>query len=119
MRKETSTNFENEQRILESCAIAYTIALIGGRWKPTILWHLISGPKRYKDLKEIIPGISERMLAHSLKELEQDGLLQKKKSPGFPSRVDWELTPLGRSMENLLQSISKWGKQQQEIQNRI
>lgn len=110
MRKETSTNFSNEQRILESCAIAYTISLIGGRWKPTILWQLIQSSARYKDLKESIPGITERMLTVSLKELEQDGLIRKETHTGFPRKVEYSLTELGWSMESMLRGMSDWGR---------
>lgn len=109
MRKETSTNFSNEQKILGSCAIAYTISLIGGRWKPTILWQLLQSPARYKELKEVIPGITERMLTISLKELEKDGLIVKKTHAGFPRKIGYSLTELGWSMESMLLSLSVWG----------
>lgn len=110
MRKETSTNFNNEQRILESCAVAYTLSLIGGRWKSTILWQLIQSPLRYKELKELIPGITERMLTMCLKELEQDGLVKKFTHAGFPRKVEYSLTELGWSMESMLQGLSDWGR---------
>jgi DNA-binding HxlR family transcriptional regulator len=110
MRKETSTNFSNEQRILESCAIAYTISLIGGRWKPTILWQLIQSPLRYKELAALIPGITERMLTMCLKELEQGGLIRKDTHAGFPRKVEYSLTELGWSMESMLRGLSDWGR---------
>jgi DNA-binding HxlR family transcriptional regulator len=110
MRKETSTNYENEQMILESCAMAYTLSLIGGRWKPVILWQIMTAPKRYKQLKEAIPNISERMLTGALRELEKDGLVSRITHPSFPPQVEYELTSLGRSMEPFLQSMSDWGK---------
>jgi DNA-binding HxlR family transcriptional regulator len=111
MRKETSTNYENEQVILESCAMAYTISLIGGRWKPTILWQLMEFNRRYRQLKDVIPNISERMLTAALKELEQDGLIKKITHASFPPKVEYELTALGRSMEPFLKGMSDWGKQ--------
>jgi len=110
MRKETSTNFENEAMILESCAMAYTISLIGGRWKPAVLWLLITSARRYTQLKVAIPGISERMLTATLKELEGDDLIRRIVHSSFPPRVDYELTVLGRSMEPLLKNMSEWGK---------
>jgi DNA-binding HxlR family transcriptional regulator len=110
MRKETSTNFSNEQKILESCAIAYTISLIGGRWKPTILWQLMQGTVRYKELKELIPGITERMLTISLKELEKDGLIQKNTHTAFPRKIEYSLTESGWSMESMLRGLSEWGR---------
>lgn len=110
MRKETSTNFENERMILESCAMAYTISLIGGRWKPAILWQLSQTFMRYKHLKGVIPNISERILTKALKELEQDGLIKKTIYASFPPRVEYKLTALGKSMKPLLKNMSDWGK---------
>jgi DNA-binding HxlR family transcriptional regulator len=110
MRKETSTNFSNEQQILESCAMAYTISLIGGRWKPTILWQLMHASSRYKDLKAIIPGITERMLTISLKELEKDGLVKKETHASFPRKIEYSLTELGWSMRSMLHVMSEWGR---------
>jgi DNA-binding HxlR family transcriptional regulator len=109
MRKETSTNFSNEQLILESCAMAYTISLIGGRWKPAILWQLMHAPGRYSALKALIPGITERMLTVSLKELEQDGLIRKKTHAGFPRKIEYSLTESGWSMQSMLRMMSEWG----------
>ncbi len=108
-RKITSTNFSNEQQILESCAMAYTISVIGGRWKPTILWQLMHRSRRYKELKEVIPGITERMLTISLKELEKDGLVQKNTHAIFPPKVEYALTETGRSMESMLRDMAEWG----------
>lgn len=108
-RKISSTNFSNEQHILESCAMAYTISVIGGRWKPTILWQLMQASRRYKELKEIIPGITERMLTISLKELEKDGLVQKNTHAVYPRKVEYTLTETGWSLESMLQHMSDWG----------
>jgi DNA-binding HxlR family transcriptional regulator len=114
MRKITSTNFENEQQILESCAMAYTVSLIGGRWKSTILWQLMQKPKRYTELKAVIPNVSERMLTSALKALEEDGLIVKKVYPGFPRKAEYGLTPLGKSMKDMLRMMSDWGKKHQQ-----
>ena len=114
MRKETSTNYSNELQILHSCAMAYTISIIGGRWKPTILWQLVQANMRYKELKDIIPGITERMLTISLKELEKDGLIQRNTSNSFPRRVEYSLTHLGWSMKSMLQYMSEWGSKHKD-----
>lgn len=115
MRKETSTNFTNQQLILESCAMAYTLSLIGGRWKPTILWQLMHAPGRYSVLKELIPGITEKMLTSSLKELERDGLIQRETEKGFPRTIKYSLTELAFSMQSMLQSLSDWGHAHKKI----
>ena len=67
MRKQSSTNLENELLINGNCDMAYTLDLIGGRWKPSILWRLVSGPMRYSDLRRSLPAVSERILILQLR----------------------------------------------------
>jgi DNA-binding HxlR family transcriptional regulator len=115
MRKMNSTNAVNEQQILQSCGMAYTLSLVGGRWKPAILWALVNnGILRYGQLRKIVVGVSERVLATQLKELEGDGLVERMAYAEVPPRVEYKLTPLGQTMEPLLHSISAWGEQYKE-----
>lgn len=109
MRKVTSTNALNEELINKGCGVAYTISLIGGRWKPAILWCLLRGKKRYSELRDDINGVSERVLVLQLRELEKDQLIKRTVYPEVPPRVEYEITPLGLSMEVVLQQISDWG----------
>jgi DNA-binding HxlR family transcriptional regulator len=109
MRKESSTNALNEQKINKNCGMAYTLTLIGGRWKPTILWRLLNGKMRYSELRKSIPEASERILVLQLRELEKNGLLSRVVFPEVPPRVEYELTPLGLSMQSMLEGISDWG----------
>ncbi|HLS95798.1 MAG TPA: helix-turn-helix domain-containing protein [Sphingobacterium sp.] len=110
MRKELSTNYANEKRILAGCGMAYALSVIGGRWKPSILWQLLQvGKMRYSELRKALPGISERMLVAQLRELEKDQLVHRIVHPEVPPRVEYELTPLGHSMQPMLQSMSDWG----------
>jgi DNA-binding HxlR family transcriptional regulator len=114
MRKASSTNTLNEEKIKKTCGMAYTLTLIGGRWKPTILWRLLEGKMRYNELRKSIPDASERILVLQLRELEKDGLIKRVVFPEFPPRVEYELTPLGLSMQSLLESISDWGDRNRE-----
>lgn len=109
MRKENSTNTENEANIIRNCGMAYALSVIGGRWKPAILFSLLSGKMRYNELFKSISGISERMLVAQLRELEQYGLVKRIIYPEVPPRVEYELTSLGLSTKSMLQSISEWG----------
>lgn len=110
MRKENSTNALNEREILDSCGMAYTLSLIGGRWKPTILWRLTKGKKRYSELRNSIPNVSERILVMQLRELEKDALINRTVYAEVPPRVEYQLSDLGRSLLPLLQNISDWGE---------
>ena len=109
MRKKTSTNFVNEQQILESCSMALTISLLSGRWKPTILWHLQKEGLTYTDLKRKLQGVTERMLVKQLQELEESKLITKKPLADGPNRAVYVLTETGSSIIPLLKQIEKWG----------
>ncbi|PTT01606.1 transcriptional regulator [Pedobacter sp. HMWF019] len=108
MRKISSTNFRNEQILHELCDAAFTLSVLGGRWKLTILVKLLEGSKRFSDLKATIPAITERVLALQLKSLEKNGLIEKfidsDKLPFYTT------TNLAQSLEPVIYSLSSWGK---------
>ena len=111
MRKSNSTNALNEQAILEQCGMAYTLSLVGGRWKPSILWALTKNEKvRYSHFKKVIPEMSDRILALQLRELEADKLIRRVVYAEIPPRVEYELTDLGRSMQSMLEQMTSWGE---------
>jgi DNA-binding HxlR family transcriptional regulator len=115
MRKKTSTNWINEKKITASCGMGYTLSLIGGRWKAGILWALVEkGTLRFSEIRDELSGISERMLAKQLDEMEEDALINRIAYPEVPPRVEYELTELGHSMESMLQKMSEWGKMHQQ-----
>lgn len=109
MRKETSTNALNEKQINDTCGMAYSLSIIGGRWKPAILCRLTHGKMRYSDLKNSIASISERMLVSQLRELETDQIIKRIVYPVVPPKVEYELTALGETMKSMLQAMSDWG----------
>ena len=110
MRKQNSTNLENETLINASCGMAYTITLIGGRWKLSILGRLVAGTLRYNQIKKTLPAISERILILQLRELETDGLITRVIYPEVPPKVEYMLTPLGLSLKPVLKLLSQWGE---------
>ncbi|WP_316839316.1 helix-turn-helix domain-containing protein [Pedobacter gandavensis] len=109
MRKESSTNAINEKQINDSCGMAYSLSILGGRWKPAILCRLMHQTMRYSDLKNGIEQISERMLVSQLRELEADQVVKRTVYPVVPPRVEYELTELGLSMKPMLKAMSDWG----------
>jgi DNA-binding HxlR family transcriptional regulator len=119
MRKESSSNYFNKEKINAYCGMAYALSLIGGRWKPNILFQLlVNGKMRYGELRKVIPEVSERMLVAQLKELESDQLVQRIVYPEVPPRVEYKLTDLGYSMQPLLKDISEWGNMHRSVVNR-
>ena len=110
MRKMNSTNTVNKLHLEDTCGMAYTISLIGGRWKLSILGLLSDyGKLRYNELQKRLTGISERILAKQLKELEEDGLIVRNTIAEVPVRVEYDLSPKGVSLKPVLEAMSEWG----------
>ncbi|PWV46462.1 helix-turn-helix domain-containing protein [Chitinophaga sp. S165] len=109
MRKLTSTNALNEKLINDSCGMGRALNVIGGRWKPAILYKLNNSTMRYSELKKSITGISERMLVAQLRELEEDQVIERIVYPEIPPRVEYRMTELGKTMGPMLEAMSDWG----------
>ena len=92
------------------CPVEVAMDVIGGKWKAVILWYLIAGTLRYNQLKKQIVSISERILIRELKELEQSGLIKRKAYPTVPPKVEYSLSPYGKSIIPLVQMIASWGE---------
>ncbi|WP_350343894.1 helix-turn-helix domain-containing protein [Proteinivorax tanatarense] len=102
----------NEKKLKYSCAIQYTLDLIGGKWKLIILWHLTHKEiMRYGEIKRSLTGITHKMLSQQLKDLEADGFIHRKEYPQIPPKVEYSLTDLGKSLLPVLQSMSNWGNE--------
>ena len=92
------------------CALDVTMELVGGKWKTIVLWYLRKEKKRFSELRRLIPGITEKMLSMQLRQLEKDGFISRTVHPEVPPRVEYALTPLGRTLLPLLEEIAKWGR---------
>lgn len=94
-----------------NCEKELTLAVIGGKWKLIILWHLgMEGKKRFSELKRLIPHITQKMLTNQLRELEEDQLVIRKVYPEVPPRVEYSLTEHGESLVPILKMMYNWGK---------
>lgn len=92
------------------CPVEVTLDLIGGRWKPLILWHLKEGRVlRHGELRRLIPTITQKMLTQQLRQLENDGLVQRTQYAEVPPRVEYALTGYGRELQAMLDHFSAWG----------
>jgi DNA-binding HxlR family transcriptional regulator len=84
--------------------------LLGKKWTGMIIRVLLGGPRRFKDIKEQIPEMSDRVLSERMKELEDMGILSRRVYPETPVRIEYELTPKGKSLESVIIAIQKWGE---------
>lgn len=96
------------------CAVEVTLSVIGGLWKPLILFHLLDGKKRFMELTRLIPNATQRMLTRQLRELEGDGVVARRVFPQVPPRVEYELTSFGESLAPILVSLRDWGQRFQD-----
>lgn len=96
-------------RSADDCrAIAETLDRIGDKWTVLVAGALEQGPLRYNEIRQVVDGISQRMLTVTLKALERDGLVTRTMHPTIPPRVDYELTQLGRSLMGPLRLLYAW-----------
>lgn len=91
------------------CGLNATLRIISGKWKPLILFFLRDGPKRYGELKRLTQGVSDKVLIQQLKDLEADRVLARTDYKEVPPRVDYALTPLGRSLADAIVPLCTWG----------
>lgn len=94
----------------KSCPIEHTVNLIGHKWKVLILRNLLNkGTQRFSDLSKGIEGISQKMLTQQLRQMEVDGLINRRVYAEVPPRVEYSLTELGKTLKPILDEMNKWG----------
>ena len=90
------------------CEIEAAFAIIGGKWKARIIWHIGDGAPRFNELRDILENVSPRMLAKQLRELERDGLVIRTLHPEIPPRVEYRLTAAGKALIPVFGHLSTW-----------
>lgn len=96
---------------INPCPFTATIALIGGRWKTIIIYLLLDHTRRFGEIAARMPSISRKVLTEQLKELESDGLINRKQYKEIPPRVEYSLTELGQSLKPILSDMAIWGQE--------
>lgn len=104
-------------RLDTDCGVEVALELIGGKWKGIILYRLLGGQLRFNQLQRLLPAVTQRMLTKQLRELEQDGLVQRTVYPEVPPRVEYNLSARGQSLAAILLQLKHWGDVQlQQLQ---
>jgi DNA-binding HxlR family transcriptional regulator len=93
-----------------SCLVETTLAVIGGRWKVLILQQLFEGVKRFNELHRLLAGITHKTLTQQLREMEADGLIHRKMYPQIPPKVEYSLTPRGKTLKPVLNAMHDWAE---------
>ena len=103
---------EDTKPARESCCSAYhaAIELIGKRWTGAIVFVLLDGPLRFSEVKVLVPDLSDRLLSERLKELEGEGIVERRASEGVPMRIEYVLTEKGRALEPAVRSLKVWAR---------
>ena len=92
-----------------TCGLDVALRIVAGKWKPLVVYFLLPGAKRYSELRRAARGVSDKVLIQHLKELERDQVVQRTDYHEIPPRVDYALTPLGRSLAQALMPLCDWG----------
>lgn len=105
------TQAQHDHCVLDPvCASRRLFEAISGKWSPLVVMALKDGKKRPGELRRELRGISQKMLIQTLRDLERNGLVERKVYPVVPPKVEYSLTPLGRSLQPLLEAICQWSE---------
>src|SRR6478672_7511391 len=91
------------------CPVKLTTDVIGGKWKPLILFYLESGTRRFGEIRKLIPGMTKKMLTQHLRDLERDEIIHRRVYAVVPPKVEYSLTKHGESLKPILKLMSAWG----------
>jgi len=95
-----------------SCPVQATINVLSGKWKVQAVWRLSFGPLRFAELRDLLRGVSEKVLTAQLRELEKDGIVNRAAVPSSPPKVTYSLSPSGETLIPLLEGLCDWGSKQ-------
>jgi DNA-binding HxlR family transcriptional regulator len=96
-------------RVPTDCPVERTLGVLSGRWKALILYNLVAGPRRFNELRRLIPAVTQRMLTQHLRELEGDGIVARHVHNVVPPHVEYSFTPLGLTLMPILNAMAAWG----------
>ncbi len=108
-QEEKLFRFEQIFKSLNECPVTITLNVIGGKWKPAILYLIDMGINRFGEMHRRLPSISKRMLTNHLRELETDGIVNRKVFAEVPPRVIYSLTEMGKTLEPIFLAMEDWG----------
>jgi DNA-binding HxlR family transcriptional regulator len=101
---------KQRHEVYGNCPVEAALDIIGGKWKAILLFHILESTKRFNELGRLLPGLTQRMLTTQLRELEADGVIARTVYPQVPPKVEYSITPFGRTLEPLLRELALWAE---------
>jgi DNA-binding HxlR family transcriptional regulator len=102
-----------------TCGLDAALTVLGGKWKPLVLFHLAHGVHRYGELRRAVGSVSDKVLIQQLKELQMDEVIERIDYKEIPPKVEYSLTPFGRSLAKALAPLCVWGTEHMDEVERI
>jgi len=100
---------DKSEKLTPICPVSTFLGLISNKWKVEIIWYLLKDKQRFGELRRQVKGISQKVLTDNLRDMERDGLLKRTVYAEVPPRVEYELTPTGQSLREVLETVNIWG----------
>jgi DNA-binding HxlR family transcriptional regulator len=118
VKKALTGNYSRPRRPnpVDGCPLTAALAAIGGKWKLIIVYWLAESPKHFAALRQVMPGISQKVLTQQLRELESDGIVHRQPTGAIPAPVEYSLTDYGQSLLPLVENVRLWGRAHLERQ---
>ena len=91
------------------CPVQATSNVFAGKWKVLIVWHLSFGSRRFAEVRDLLPGITEKVLTDQLRQLERDGIISRLVTETVPQRVDYSLSNAGKELIPVMEAMCSWG----------
>jgi DNA-binding HxlR family transcriptional regulator len=95
--------------LAQDCPVRTALQVIGGKWKPIVLFYLFDGSRRFGELRRLLPDATQKMLTQQLRELERDGIVARKVYHQVRPRVEYSLTAYGKTLRAVMNELCKWG----------
>ena len=111
-------NIFETMRLVE-CPVRSALGVIGGKWKPIIAFYLLEGTKRFGQLRKLMPEATQKVITQQLREMERDGIVERKVFAQIPPRVEYSLTPYGRTLRPVMKHLCEWGKRHAERSRKV
>lgn len=108
----------NEDLKIEKCPVETALDVLAGKWKILILWYLRSETKRFNELQKLLPRTTQKMLIQKLRELEEDGIINREVYPVVPPKVEYSLTKYGETLKPIIKQLYLWGEIHKEKVNK-